>query len=236
MGADDDKVINLKDASDPWKQKKNMSDTSQKQPNKQPMINLPPATKILVFTMIAVYFVQEVSMTVTGKVSFFYTFGFVPTYFSEFNGSQLISLISPLTYMFIHGTLVHIMINSLMLLAFGGGLEKWLGTRKFLLLFFGSGLIAVLTHFVFDMWSGNVVIGASGATSGLFAAGLIMLRNMGTGIGSGPYGLYPLIALYVAISVVFGVTGSPDGSSIAWIAHIGGFAAGFLFMKLFRKI
>ncbi len=205
-------------------------------PKGPPLFNIPPITKWLAFIMIGVFFVQEISMTVTGKVSFFNTFGFVPTNITDFVPGLWLSLLSPITYMFIHGSLVHIFMNVTMLLAFGSGLEKWLGRTKFLILFFGTGLFAILTHYVLNNYSPDVVIGASGATSGLFAAGIVMLRNMGTGIGSGPYGIYPLVALFFVITLVFAFTGSPDGSAIAWQAHLGGFAGGLLIMKLFRKL
>ncbi len=206
-------------------------------PKQPPLLNIPSMTKWLAYLIIAVFFVQEVGMSPDAKMSFFHTFGFVPTNLTDFVPELWLSLFSPLTYMFIHGNLLHIFMNLTMLLAFGSGLEKWLGKTKLLMLFIGSGLIAILVHYIMHNFSPDVVIGASGATSGLFAAGIIMLRQMGTGIGSGPYGVYPLIALFVIISVVFGVTSGLDGGApVAWVAHLGGFAGGFLMMKLFRKL
>ena len=201
-----------------------------------PLFNIPPITKWLAFAMIGIFFVQEVSMTVTGKASFFNTFGFVPTNITDFTPDLWASLFSPITYMFIHGNLIHILMNLAMLLAFGSGLEKWLERSKFIMLFFGSGLIAIFVHYAFNNYSPDVVIGASGATSGLFAAGIVMLRNAGSGIGAGPYGIYPLVVLFAVITVVFGFTAEIEGGAVAWIAHLGGFAGGLLFMKLFRKL
>lgn len=232
MAEKDDNITDMEDARSAKKARKKPPP----KPKGPPLFNIPPTTKWLAVAMVAVFFVQEISMTVTGKVSFFNMFGFIPTNLTDFVPELWPSLFSPITYMFIHGSLTHIFMNVAMLLAFGSGLEKWLGRKKFLLLFFGSGLIAILVHYILNNYSPEVVIGASGATSGLFAAGIIMLRNLGSGIGSGPYGIYPLIALFIVITVLFAFTGSPDGSAIAWQAHLGGFAGGLLFMKLFRKL
>ena len=232
MAEKNDNITDMEEARSVKKAKKRPPP----KPKGPPLFNIPPATKWLAVIMMAVFFVQEVSMSVTGKASFFQTFGFVPRNLTDFVPSLWPSLFSPITYMFIHGSLVHIFMNVTMLLAFGSGLEKWLGRGKFLALFFGSGLIAILIHYILNNFSAEIVIGASGATSGLFAAGIIMLRNMGTGIGSGPYGIYPLIALFIVVTVIFGFTGSLDSSAIAWQAHLGGFAGGLLFMKLFKKL
>ncbi|MCB9964010.1 MAG: rhomboid family intramembrane serine protease [Rhodospirillales bacterium] len=210
--------------------------TTPQKPKAPPLLNIPPMTRNILILMGFVYLAQEVGMDVSGKAYFFNTFGFLPTNFSDFTADKWMSLFSPLTYMFIHGSLVHLIINGVMLLAFGAGLERTLGAKRMLAIFFVSGLVAILIHFIFYTFSPSTVIGASGATSGLFAAGIIMLRNAGTGIGSGPYGLYPLIALFIVMTVVFGLTTAPGGASVAWVAHLGGFAAGLGMMKLMKQL
>lgn len=203
---------------------------------KDPIINVPMATRVLAIIMGFVFIAQEYAFDVTLTLQMFNTFGFVPTNFSLFTPDKWLSLFSPITYMFIHGSMVHLGINVLTLLAFGSGLERWLGARKFLILFFGSGLTAILVHFIIYTYDTHAVVGASGATSGLFAAGIIMLRHMGSGIGSGPYGIYPLVGLYVVMTLIFGLTNPLDGGSVAWVAHLGGFAAGLGVMKLMKKL
>src|SRR5690606_14425292 len=97
-------------------------------------------------------------------------------------------------------------------------------------LFFLCSLISVGIHFVFNFSSSVPVVGASGGISGLFAAALVMLQQRGA-VPAGRYGLWPLIILWVIISILFGMMGGPDGSPVAWAAHIGGFLAGFLLLK-----
>lgn len=221
-----------------------MNSPEKTDPKNAPIFNLPIATKTLAMIIIGVFFVQFF-MYPTGKANFFASFGFVPSNFLDFPPKTIFAIISPFSYIFIHGTLLHVIMNTLMVVAFGSGVERWLGTKKFLILFFGTAIAAITIHFFYAVISdrlfetyylGRAIIGASGATSGLFAAGIIYLRNIGTGIGSGPNGLAPLVILFIFISIIFGLTGSPDGHSVAWVAHIGGFLSGFAFLKFMKKL
>jgi len=128
---------------------------------------------------------------------------------------------------------LHIAMNGVMLLAFGSGLEKWIGTKKMIQIFFICGIFGVVAHFIFNLNSLDPVIGASGGLSGMFAAALIMLHRQNQGLG-GKYGMMPIIVLWLGISILFGIMGSPDGNSIAWIAHIGGFLGGFAAVKILK--
>jgi membrane associated rhomboid family serine protease len=51
------------------------------------------------------------------------------------------------------------------------------------------------------------------------------------GLGSSKYGIWPFVILWIAISLLFGLMEAPGGGTIAWAAHIGGFCAGFVFIK-----
>jgi membrane associated rhomboid family serine protease len=125
--------------------------------------------------------------------------------------------------------------NTVMLIAFGSGVEKWIGPKKFLTVFIGSALLGCALHFAVNFYSPYPVIGASGGISGLFAVALLMLNRVnGTTFGNKKYGMLPVIALWVAISLLFGLLGSPDGAAISWESHIGGFLGGFLIAKIMK--
>jgi membrane associated rhomboid family serine protease len=115
--------------------------------------------------------------------------------------------------------------NTVMMVTFGAGIEKIYGIRPMLIIYFGSVVIAALTHLAFDPNSMIPVVGASGGISGLFGAILIMMRDQSRHDGV-QQNLLPFIVLWIGITVVFGFMGGPDGSSVAWIAHIGGFLGG----------
>ncbi|MCL7975113.1 MAG: rhomboid family intramembrane serine protease, partial [marine benthic group bacterium] len=74
---------------------------------------------------------------------------------------------TPVTYMFLHGDFWHILFNMIVLFFFGPRLEATLGSRKFLGLYFASGLTAALFS---GLTPHALVVGASGAIYGLMIA------------------------------------------------------------------
>lgn len=142
---------------------------------------------------------------------------------------------TPITSIFLHGSWMHVGVNALMLVAIGSGVEKWLGIKKFFFIYLGSSFIALLTHFAIEPYSAMPLVGASGGISGLFGSILIGMRSDITNNGALNKNMMPVILIWVGISVLMGIMGSPDGGSIAWIAHIGGFLGGIGLTALLLK-
>jgi membrane associated rhomboid family serine protease len=132
------------------------------------------------------------------------------------------------TYMFLHGGFGHIFFNMLGLYFFGPRLEIELGGRKFLGLYFISGLMGAALSFIFTPYVG--IIGASGAVYGVLIGFAYFWPREPLYI----WGLFPieariLVAIMTGLSLYGGFTGSSGG--IAHFAHLGGFAGGFLYLK-----
>lgn len=202
----------------------------------EPLINLPPVTKYFLGLMVVIHLGITFLLNETQTNWLFIHLGFIP---GRLTGTALFEplvFITPLTHMFIHGSWLHIAMNGIMLLAFGSGIEKWLGGKKMLILFFISGLFGIATHFALNYDSIFPVVGASGGLSGLFAAALIMINKQQKNQGGPAHKIWPFILLWIGISVIFGFIGSPDGGQIAWAAHVGGFLGGFAAMKLLKKL
>ncbi len=196
-----------------------------------PLLNLPPVTKFMLVIFLAVHIVSDVFVSDQTQYWIFSSFGFVPGYYTGALPFGWEALVGPLTFTFLHGSWTHILLNGFMMMAFGTGVERWMGGKRLFVFFMLCNLCAALAQFVFDPYSTAPVIGASGGLSGLFAAVLLMMQQQ-QGLGSGNrYGIWPFIILWIVISVVFGMIGGPGGSSIAWAAHIGGFLAGFVLYK-----
>jgi membrane associated rhomboid family serine protease len=202
----------------------------QSQPH-EPMINLPVVTKTLASIFLVIHVLTNLFLDAPGRYDLYEIFGFRPeVYFNEQYFSLLPAIAGPLCHMFLHGSWMHVVMNTVMLVAFGAGLEKWMGGKRLFVLFYLCALIAALLHLIITPDNVNVMVGASGGVSGLFAAILIMFKMKGI-MGTGKYGILPLIALWIGISIMFGFTGGLDGSMIGWIAHIGGFLAGLILIK-----
>jgi membrane associated rhomboid family serine protease len=210
-------------------------------PPTQSFLTIPPLTKISMAILVGIHgliFLLPIFGFEDGAAHLYMMFGFIPATWSHL--SSVLSqghwwvLLSPVTYALLHGSWLHIGMNGLMLLAFGSGAEKSWGIKNTLILFWGSSLCAVLSHFLLDPNGIQPVIGASGGLSGLFGAMLVMLQRQGQ-LNAGNR-ILPFVVLWIVISIVFGLMGAPDGSSVAWVAHIGGFLAGIgLGFLLLRK-
>lgn len=198
----------------------------------EPMINMPPVTKYLIGLILGIHIVLSEILSPETRDVIVSTLGFTPEKFH--NGfPALYTLLSPLTHMLLHGSWMHVTMNLFMLAAFGSGLERWIGSRRMLALFILSGLFGVATHFVLNTTSSFPMIGASGGLSGLFAGALIMLSRGQREMG-GRFGILPFALLWIGLSIGFGMLGGPDGSMIAWAAHVGGFLGGFIVLKAMR--
>lgn len=134
------------------------------------------------------------------------------------------------TYMFLHGGLMHLLFNMLSLFFFGPRLELRLGGSHFLGLYFISGLAGGLLSLVFPVpFAPIAIVGASGAVFGVFLGfAMFWPRDQIYIWGILPIEARWLVAIATAISLYSGF-GSSGG--IAHFAHLGGFVGGFLYLK-----
>ena len=144
----------------------------------------------------------------------------------------------PVTYMFLHGGITHILFNMLILWMFGVQLERIWGQQFFLRYYFvtgiGAGLATIavgLLPFTFAEPTYLVpTIGASGAIYGLLVA--FALYYPETPILM--FFLFPVPAKYfVMIIGTIAFLSVPRGGGIAHIAHLGGLVVGYLYLKRF---
>ncbi len=198
----------------------------------EPMINMPPVTKYLLGIILLTHLVVHYALSPEQQDWVFMNLGFVPERFNAhpFAPTVLASLV---THMFLHGGWMHVVMNLLMLAAFGSGVERWLGARRLLILCTASAFFGVAAHYLLNTHSEFPMIGASGALSGLFAAAIVMLSRGQREMG-GKVGILPFALIWIGLSIAFGMLGGPDGSMIAWAAHVGGFLGGFLVLKFMK--
>jgi membrane associated rhomboid family serine protease len=149
------------------------------------------------------------------------------------------SLVSAL---FLHVNWLHLLGNLLFLLIFGLPAERSLGPLRFLVLFVFCGVAANLSA----AWSldgtGAVIIGSSGAVSGLIGAFLVLFPRAQLAIVL-PLGLFlefvrtpasVLIGIWALLQLMFAYVG-PTFGAVAWWAHLAGFALGMLLAIPMRR-
>ena len=197
-----------------------------------PIFNVPPATTALLMVNVAVHLCRLLlSSDVDSR--FLLTFAFVPARYT-LGPMGWPAVLDPITYQFLHANLTHLGVNMLALLAFGSGVERHMGRWRMLAFTIICGVIAAFAHVVAYPTSIEPVIGASGAISGLFGG---VLRMQARTLRSSSSNLWPLIVLWVVVTVIAGQAGMPGDLSapIAWVAHLGGFFAGLALFGLFDR-
>jgi membrane associated rhomboid family serine protease len=141
-----------------------------------------------------------------------------------------------LTYQFLHGGFIHLVLNSMALYFFGRPVEEMLGTRMFLRLYLLSGFVGGLVQVGLGLISGDFggpMVGASAGIFGLIAAFSILSPDSTILLAF----VIPLRARYflpiiIALSVLFLFVGSNDG--IAHGAHLGGILFGVAYLRWLR--
>jgi membrane associated rhomboid family serine protease len=157
------------------------------------------------------------------------TQGVLTRYIMFVPGWILIRPWTVVTYMFAHGDLFHLFFNMLVLFFFGPPLEARWGSREFMKFYFICGIGAAALSFVFAF--NAPIIGASGAVYGVMLAFAMNWPDSQIYI----WGILPvkakfLVAVLAGISIMSMVGGG--GGNIAHAAHLGGFVAAFLYLKL----
>lgn len=150
-----------------------------------------------------------------------------------------------LTSMFMHGGFAHIAGNMLYLFIFGDNIENALGHLRYLAFYILTGLLASLSHVVATAaFDGDMLVpslGASGAISGVLGGYLLLYpsRRVRVLIMRTVQEVPAIIAigLWFLFQLVngLGMLGGGSGGGVAYAAHIGGFVAGLVFVKLFAR-
>ncbi len=142
-------------------------------------------------------------------------------------GDDLVTL---LTSMFMHGSIMHIVGNMLYLWIFGDQIEDYLGHVKFLIFYLICGFAADFAHILFNASSTVPTLGASGAISGVLGAYLVKFPKnqvkvmMGRMLTTVP--ALVALGLWIVLQVVSQYMDDTGAGGVAYMAHIGGFLAG----------
>ncbi|MEK6968373.1 MAG: rhomboid family intramembrane serine protease [Nanoarchaeota archaeon] len=132
------------------------------------------------------------------------------------------------TAIFLHGSIVHLLMNSFALFLFGLILEKEIGTKKFLMLFFASGITASFGAALFYPSS----LGASGAIYGILGMLGVLRPGMTVWVSYVPMPM----AIAIVVWAVIDLFGFLVPSNIANAAHLSGLFLGVVIGLLYRKI
>ncbi|MDD9910606.1 MAG: rhomboid family intramembrane serine protease [Ahrensia sp.] len=180
------------------------------------------------------------------------TFSFIPISYT-ISADQLVTagsrFWSPLTYAFLHGDWVHLLVNSIWLLAFGSAVARRFGALRFAALFVFGAIAGAAFHYLFHPVGNVPVVGASAAVSACMGAAVRFAFRPGgvaPDVETAPAfslleslknrNIMTFVVMWFAINWLFG-TGwlTPGEAGIAWEAHMGGFLLGWLGFSAFDR-
>jgi membrane associated rhomboid family serine protease len=225
---------------------------------REPIFNVPGVVLVLLVSLLAVHLVLWV-LPADENAWLTLVLAFIPARVmgltADLPGGSIAAATSFVTHQFVHGNLTHLVINSAWLLAFGSPVARRTGALRFIAFFLLCGIAGALLYLAVNGSARILVVGASGAISGLMGAAFrFIFRSM----EGGPLGLAnasrtPLLSLaetlqdrriLVAIAgwtilnvlLAWGAVGLLDeAAGIAWEAHLGGFYAGLLLYGFFDR-
>jgi membrane associated rhomboid family serine protease len=192
---------------------------------------------VVTYALIAlnvIFFMIEMS----GGDAFIMRWAFIPQRFLADPAAGLLTIFAS---MFMHAGWVHLGGNMLYLWIFGDNIEDRFGHLKFLVFYVLCGIVATFAQLAFNPGSQVPNVGASGAIAGVLGAYILLFPGsrvkvlMGRGVVAVP--ALVVIGLWILLQFVSGIgsiSSTADTGGVAYMAHIGGFAAGFALSFLFR--
>ncbi len=148
-----------------------------------------------------------------------------------------------LSSMFMHGSIAHIFGNMLFLWIFGDNLENLLGHVRYAVFYIVCGIAAALAQVIMDADSIIPMLGASGAISGVLGGYVLLfpkrqvraiIFNFLTTVPA-----FVAIGIWIVYQLIVGYLTPAGSGGVAYAAHIGGFIAGIVLIKIFalgRKV
>jgi len=145
------------------------------------------------------------------------------------------------TSMFMHGGWLHLGSNMMFMWVFGNNVEDSMGHVRFLVFYLFCGFVAAAGHVFLNSASGMPTVGASGAISGIMGAYIVLYPQVRVHVFFPPFWVFSMrawavLGYWIVIQLVMGV-GQLGGysSGVAVWAHIGGFFAGLVLVKIFER-
>jgi membrane associated rhomboid family serine protease len=151
-----------------------------------------------------------------------------------------------LTSIFLHGGWLHLIGNMLFLWVFGNNIEDAMGPARFVGFYLFCGVIAAAAQILAHPGSPLPMVGASGAISGVMGAYLVlyptarvhMLVILFIFITRITVPAWVMLVYWAFLQAIGGlpmIAGTATGGGVAFLAHLGGFFAGLLTIRLFAK-
>lgn len=222
-----------------------------------PTLLMPYVTiAVILVNVVAWLYLQGAGLSEAAVAGSVCRFGSIPAEImgnlGTYEGVQLNEELSPcafggltwgavLTSMFMHGSWLHLIGNLWFLWLFGNNVEDSMGHLRFLVFYLLVGVVGALAHVFTDVGSMIPTVGASGAISGVMGAYLLLYPKIKIQtlfvllifIKIIPVPAWLVLGEWFAVQLYSSYVAPAGGSGVAFWAHIGGFVAGLVLIKLF---
>lgn len=202
----------------------------------QPTYKFPIITVAFIAANVFVFVVELLAADVEGFIE---TYALIP---SLIDFSQISTLSTFFTSQFLHAGFIHILSNMWFLKIFGNNVEEEFGSLKFLFVYLLAGFAGNLAQYAFSSGSPIPILGASGAVAGVLGAYLVLFPRHSIKTLVPFFGFFTVVNIpasimlfYWFLTQLFSGVGSiaiAQIGGVAWWAHIGGFATGYIIAKL----
>ncbi len=214
-----------------------------------PTRSFPVVTVSVIVLNVAIY-IYQLTLSQYQYSAMIFKWGYLPieyTHFVQVYPQLAVPYgLTVLTSMFVHGGFMHLAGNMLYLWIFGNNIEDHLGKVKFIVFYLISGIAALALFTVTSPASDIPLVGASGAIAGVLGAyvalypraRVLALVFLGFFIQTVRVPAAILLGFWFVLQLLYGLPsllGGTQGGGVAWFAHVGGFAFGYLYFKLTRK-
>lgn len=215
----------------------------------QPRFSTPYVTYFLIGLNLVI-FLFEASLSPQSFKALLFQLGMIPANLTASlsggsHGGLTAAFLPALTSMFLHGSWMHVIGNMWFLWIFGDNIEDYLGHFKYLLFYLLSGLAAALAQVVLNPHSRVPTVGASGAIAGVLGAFFLLYPRAKVLIWFPIFFLFYLpawvtLGYWFAMQFVSGTVTSianysDSSGGVAFWAHVGGFLAGIILIKIFPE-
>jgi len=194
---------------------------------------VPLVTYALIALNVLFFFVEK-----SGGDAFIVKWGFVP---SRFLANPFGDVRTLFTSIFMHAGWVHLGGNMLYLWIFGDNVEDRFGHIKFTIFYLLCGLAATFAQLAFSLGSKVPNLGASGAIAGVLGAYILLFPKGKVRVLQGQRVIQVpaliVIGIWIVVQLFSGIgsiANTAQTGGVAYMAHIGGFLAGFVLTFLFR--
>ncbi len=200
--------------------------------------NSTPLITLLIIALNTLFFLYEIRLPAYQDEYFIHKYALIP---------DQLRLESLITFMFLHGGWFHLIGNMWFLWVFGSHVENALGSIKFLVFYLLCGVLSAVVQLMTNLGSPIPTLGASGAIAGVMGAFLVLYPRAR---------VVTLVFLFIFVTTfelpaafmlvywflmqlfsgLYTTHSFNDSGGIAWFAHVGGFLAGVILLRLFPSV